>query len=73
MRLFFVTDREGPANAVWCEVLNLQKQVGVLPGDFALAQAYRILAQRWNPNWWVLAQNRWYTITNTAGHTYLIP
>jgi hypothetical protein len=33
-----------PRHVVCCEVLNLQKQVGFLPNNFALAEAYRVTA-----------------------------
>lgn len=36
--------KETPRHAVCCEVLNLLKQVGFLPNNFALARAYRVTA-----------------------------
>jgi hypothetical protein len=46
-----------PANAVCCKVLNLISQVGSLPGNSALAEAYRVIVARLDPFLWVLAQN----------------
>jgi hypothetical protein len=46
-----------PAYVVCCKVLNLQKQVGLLPGKSALAEAYRFIVARSDPFLWVLAQN----------------
>lgn len=40
-----------PACAVCHKVLNLQKQVGNLPGAFALAEAYRVCLVRLVPSW----------------------
>jgi len=40
------------------KVLNLPKQDGPLPGNSALAEAYRVHAWRWKPAQKVLAQNR---------------
>jgi hypothetical protein len=50
-------DKKNPAHVVYCKVLNLQKQVGLLPGKSALAKAYRFIVARSDPFLWVLAQS----------------
>jgi hypothetical protein len=50
-------DEKNPASAVCCKVLNLLSQVGILPGNSALAEAYRVIVARLVPFLWVLAQN----------------
>jgi hypothetical protein len=50
-------EKKYPAYVVCCKVLNLLKQVGLLPGKSALAEAYRVIVARSDPFLWVLAQN----------------
>jgi len=47
--LCFSGDKDNPAYAVCCRVLNLLSQVGFLPGNSALAQAYRVVIVSWDP------------------------
>ena len=56
-----------PRHAVCCKVLNLPKQDGHLHRCAALAEAYRVARVIMVPFFKVLAQNRCYNITNTAG------
>ena len=61
-----------PAHVVYCKVLNLQKQVGRLPGMSALAEAYRFNVARSVPFLWVLAQNG-SAVSRTQQGNVLIP
>ena len=61
-----------PHRVVCCEVLNLPKQVGVLPGGSALALAYRVTFVILDPFLSVLAQNAKATTRAQQGN-YLIP
>jgi len=61
-----------PAHVVCCKVLNLLMQVGFLPDNSALAEAYRFIILRAEPMKWVLAQNGGAASRAQQGK-YLIP